>query len=535
MPRNLIVCCDGTGNIWDSDYDTNVVKLTRVLEKSNEQIVFYDPGVGSSNIYPSIGLLNRFKSYTSQLTGLALGGGLYENVGEAYGFLVQHYQPEDRLFFFGFSRGAFTVRSVAGMVNWFGIVRRGAEAMIPTLTRLYFQPEDQRSRSGKRRDDYAKDIRQVFALEGRDAPIHFMGVWDTVCTVGGIPLFKKTMTSAPSVEGKRYHHVRHAVALDEYRDAYQPRLYRDRHLNYDDGDRSMKQLWFTGAHSDVGGSYKEDGLSNCSLRWMLDEAIAKGLRCDRQKVNEIVANPTDLAHDQVYSQPLWALTGLEMRQPPPDELLHDSVKKRRAAGSVVQTCWSPWYRNRWLLGSFAGVLLLVGALKWIKKLACRSEDCPELSRMFVETFLSGNSVSDMLLLLDRRWATSWYAVDYLFILFYTMAICVTIVYLRKALADRTQSGAIHGAAYWAGLVPIWTLIGSDILENALSLWLLYHPTLCTTDGWLCWVLIFFTSLKYFAIGAVLLVLIGWLLYCVRNRKPEPFARGQMDFREKGAT
>ena len=328
MPKNLVICCDGTGNIWDNDYDTNVVKLTRVLVKAGDQVLYYDPGVGTSNIYPSIGWWNRMKSYSNELVGLAFGGGVYENIGEAYGFLVQHYEPGDRLFFFGFSRGAFTVRCVAGMVNLFGIVRRGTEAMIPTLTRIYFQPIERKSKAGKTRKDSAEDIRRVFALEGHDARVYFLGVWDTVCTVGGLPFSKKNITSSASIGGKRYDHVRHAVALDEYREVYLPRLYRDRNVNYDDGTSSIRQLWFAGAHSDVGGSYKEEGLSNCSLKWMLDEAMAKGLHCDAGKVAAIKVDPLGWAHDQAYRQPLWALTGLHTRLLPDDAVLHDSVEAR---------------------------------------------------------------------------------------------------------------------------------------------------------------------------------------------------------------
>ncbi len=249
MSRNLVICCDGTGNIWGNDCDTNVVKLVRLLQKNDEQILFYDPGVGTSDTYPSIGRISRAKARWKELIGLGLGGGIYQNIGQAYGFLVEHYQPGDHVFIFGFSRGAFTARCVAGMVNLFGIVRRGTEALIPSLTRIYFQPIEGIGITGNTRQDYGDDIRAVFTLEGRNARVYFLGVWDTVSTVGGLPGSKKNITSYGTLKGKHYDHVRHAVASHEYRYAYEPRLFTDK--NFDHGHTSLKQLRFAGAHSDV--------------------------------------------------------------------------------------------------------------------------------------------------------------------------------------------------------------------------------------------------------------------------------------------
>lgn len=373
MPRNLVICCDGTGNIWGNDCDTNVVKLTRVLLKTDSQILFYDPGVGTSDTYPSIGAISRAKARGKEILALALGGGIYENIGQAYGFLVEHYQPGDRVFLFGFSRGAFTARCVAGMINLFGIVRRGTEAIIPTLTRIYFLPIEGTGGSGQTRKEYGDDIRAVFTLEGRDARVYFLGVWDTVSTVGGLPGSKQNITSSGTIKEKNYDHVRHAVSSDEYRYSYAPRLFTDGNFNDDQTSTSLKQLRFAGAHSDVGGSYREDGLSNCSLRWMLEEAMQKGLRCNSDKVASIQSDPLGLAHDQVFRRPLWALAGLRTRLGVLNVEPHSSLNIREKAMRTTplpKTDWKALWRNSRALGWMGAMLVMFALVQWLSHWAC---------------------------------------------------------------------------------------------------------------------------------------------------------------------
>lgn len=527
MARNLVVCCDGTGNIWDNDYDTNVVKLTRLLTKSESQILYYDPGVGTSNTYPSIGLGNRIKTFTNEVVGLAFGGGVYENIGEAYGFLVEQYQPGDRIFLFGFSRGAFTVRCLAGMVNLFGITRPGTEPMIPTMTRIYFQPFDKAGKSGKTRESCAEDIRAVFTREGKDARVYFLGVWDTVSTVGGLPLSKKNITSSATIAGKNYDHVRHAVALDEYRQAYAPRLYlgeskkQGKDLNFDSGDKSVKQIWFTGAHSDVGGSYKEEGLSNCSLKWMVEEAIAKGLQCNQERVNAINPDPLALAHDQAFKQPLWALTGLQARKIPMEAVLHDSVKIRHSAvntGSQPATVWKPFLKNRWAIGSHVAVFALLGVLFCLGRQACLSDKCGEFNKMLLDAFIANGSMREVLSGVDRTWMMIRYVADYFFIVAYTSAICCLLVYARRALAERSENPQLHRMAHWGGLIPIWSLISSDVVENAITIRLLAVGTEeVTSHTFLYGLLAAFTGAKLLSMAAIACFFL-WVLYHVWTKK-----------------
>ena len=138
--RNLVVCCDGTGNIWKPGPDkTNVAKLFEVLEKSNSQITYYDPGVGTPDgaLSGDEGGGIPYRETLRRLGGLAWGDGVWTNVAEAYTFLLRNYQHGDRIFLFGFSRGAFTARAVSGLIHMFGLLREGHENLIPSILRVY--------------------------------------------------------------------------------------------------------------------------------------------------------------------------------------------------------------------------------------------------------------------------------------------------------------------------------------------------------------------------------------------------------------
>lgn len=361
-PRNLVICCDGTGNVLGNEHDTNVVKLARLCVNDSEQLVFYDPGVGTASGLPSVDVLEGVQSTLGMISGLAFGRGVYENISQAYEFLVENYRKGDRIFLFGFSRGAFTVRCVSGLVTEYGIVRPSSLPLLPLMVRNFFVPHDQAAEGAppehppaphKRRKPkpeaeqsrraFNEDVRDHFAdADGRAAEIHFIGVWDTVASVGGIRTMEFA-TRLSVLKGKPYRHVRHAVSDGEYRAKYTPRLYvgqtRDKpHGTGRDKDRepSFKQLWFPGVHSDVGGSYKEVGLSDGALSWMLHELRDlkdEGLRfvpdAEQQLRDWPRPDPLAVAHDQALVSPLWALTGLQRRSPPTAAEEHASLRVRR--------------------------------------------------------------------------------------------------------------------------------------------------------------------------------------------------------------
>jgi len=363
--RDLILCCDGTNNtLTGGERDTNVLLLFRELRRmdSPDHLLYYDPGVGSPDELPPTGVRQYLRRKWDRLAGLASGQGVFENIGQAYSFLMREYRAGDRIWLFGFSRGAFTARSVSGMVNLFGIMRREHHVLLPTLLRVYFaraHAGDGPRRRGSRRNRelIARQIRDTFTSpEGRAAAAWFVGVWDTVESVG-MPVLSLQMSATPTIVNKRILHVRHALSLDEHRWPFLPRLYAD--ADFGDprrGDpQSLRQAWFSGVHSDVGGGYPqpEAGLAHAALAWMVDEANTCGLGCPPVAAWQAVSSEP-LAHDALYDTPWWALAGMTARSTiPPGAPV---VTAATAAGRRP----SVWDRRRPLLP--VAVALLACAL-----------------------------------------------------------------------------------------------------------------------------------------------------------------------------
>jgi uncharacterized protein (DUF2235 family) len=371
-PRQIIVCCDGTNNtLTGGSHDTNVLKLAGHLAPEQEnQLVYYDPGVGAPDQMPPLGLLNGLHRKQERIAGLAKGKGVYENIAEAYSFLMENYAPGDEIYIFGFSRGAFTARCVAGMVHTFGIIRADCKPLILTLIRVYFttpgdsQQQDRnwwaawaarRTLKNKAknerlaqdtgmatdnvasadvrtylthkkerkvmREEVAEQVRNSFTTShGRTACTHFVGVWDTVESVG-VPLLSRSITSTGFTRNKDgFRHIRQALSMDEHRLSFEPRLYWDEDYTVDDphdrsNSRSLRQRWFRGVHSDVGGGYDENeaGLSDQAFGWMLAEAIACGLRAPAAAAARRQRAKPRIAHDPCFATPWWGVAGLTVR------------------------------------------------------------------------------------------------------------------------------------------------------------------------------------------------------------------------------
>jgi len=274
--KKLVICCDGTWSRADQGEPTNVVKLAYRVSK-RDQVLFYDQGVGTGNS------LDR-------LFGGAFGHGLADNVFDAYRFLIANYEAGDQIFLFGFSRGAYTVRSLAGMIRKCGILRRDAVEYYTETLRLY--------RDADTHPDHpeAQRHRDVLSVTP-DIPIQFLGVWDTVGALG-IPIrglrwlsrrkyqFHDTELSAA------VRNAAHAVAIDERRAPFTPTLWKPVPKN----GQVVKQLWFPGVHSDVGGGYKETGLSDCTLEWMMGRASEAGLIFD-ESMPRLKADACGPIHD----------------------------------------------------------------------------------------------------------------------------------------------------------------------------------------------------------------------------------------------
>lgn len=339
--RQLVLLCDGTNNnLTGGERDTHVVLLAELLRADPDprRVVWYDPGVGNPADVPGTTLWDKASRLSERVAGLAFGRGVFDNVAEGYRFLMRHWQgPSDRIFVIGFSRGAFTARSIAGLVNRFGILDPQFASLLPTLLHLYFADDSPRVQA------VSRQVSRLFedtASASRRPDIWFVGVWDTVATVGLWPA-ELRIRARPTLTGKRFVHVRQALALDELRAQFKPRAYAE-----DDGPvllaegrmGTVLQRWFRGAHADVGGGYRlgESAVAREPLAWLVAEAVDRGLRLhadgvpldSEHRVSEAVSAlvtritgvPDPVAagaprrlHSQLAGAPLWTLSGLAVR------------------------------------------------------------------------------------------------------------------------------------------------------------------------------------------------------------------------------
>lgn len=260
MGKNIVIFSDGTGQKGGKNTNTNVYKLFNMIEeRTDKQIAFYDPGLGTD---------------WRKITGNIAGRGFSKNILDCYRFLFQHYEAGDDIYLFGFSRGAATVRSLSGFIHLFGILPQSREDLIQEAFKIY------QIRNQMRR--LRKAVEFIDRNHTMWCKIKFLGVFDTVAALG-IPnkffsfLFEPFSRSKfHSFElSKSVIYARHALSIDEERRLFSPVLWAP--LVNDPLPDRMKQVWFSGVHTDVGGGYKEDHLSNISLQWMLREAIDKGL------------------------------------------------------------------------------------------------------------------------------------------------------------------------------------------------------------------------------------------------------------------
>ncbi|MDB5931133.1 MAG: hypothetical protein JWR60_2840 [Polaromonas sp.] len=344
MTRQLIVCCDGTNNnLTGRRNDSNVTQLCELLKpQAQNQLLYYDPGVGNPAELPGTGLFGTLRRHYERLRGLVFGKGIYENIQEAYLFLMNNWRPGDQIFFFGFSRGAFTARSVSGLVAKFGILRPDMQILVPTLLHIYFSDRKEEPKNPKEKevkaefDRMCQQLRELYSRdEAKEAAVWFVGAWDTVESVGA-PLVSRKMTATPTIAHKRFRHVRHAMSLDEYRRTFLPRPYLiEQGYDYALHGQSIRQEWFSGAHCDVGGGYgnSQAGLSRQTLLWMIREAAGCQLRlrpglldAAGQPSPALIADHLDrvstysgkrqkIVHSQLYESPWWALGGQVVRNP----------------------------------------------------------------------------------------------------------------------------------------------------------------------------------------------------------------------------
>lgn len=268
--KRIVICCDGTWNRPENQNVTNIEKIARTVETDAAltdgvpQLVHYIKGVGTGWYW------------FDRMLGGAFGLGLFGNVTDAYRFLALNYspgrpgEPGDEIYVLGFSRGAYTARSLVGMIGRVGLLT--SEALIknklPEAVDRYRRAQPPAGEFGSSDEEFKRDF-------CHNPKIRFLGVFDTVGALGAPgAIFNRhkfhDVRLSPAVSC-----ARQALAIDERRLKFEPSLWEDDGAG-GQNDR-VKQVWFEGVHSDVGGGYGETGLSDTTLLWMVREANAQGL------------------------------------------------------------------------------------------------------------------------------------------------------------------------------------------------------------------------------------------------------------------
>ena len=328
--KNIVICCDGTGNKFIDRPDpkksnSNVVKLYTTLRIHSDQVGYYHPGVGTADDPRARG---RLESWWSRIKGLAFAAGFKDNISDAYHYLVETYDDGDCVYLIGFSRGAYTVRALAGLLDGYGLLCKGNEGHLPYAWNEYVRQHDDRAQSKVVSNPRFKE---TFSRKG--FRIHFVGIWDTVSSVGWIntPLRLFSVAQNPTVRIGR-----HAISIDERRCFYRDNLWEkatDKQLasvaSEDDPypTQDLLQVWFPGVHSDVGGSYSQhsSGLSNGALQWLVEQAEAAGAEIKPHMKQLVLGDevcPLPKEPDEVKR--VEALRDLYLK--PTKTLVHQSMK-----------------------------------------------------------------------------------------------------------------------------------------------------------------------------------------------------------------
>ncbi len=284
--KKIIICCDGTWNEPDQKSNkfnvrkpTNITKISRGIKTTSSdgksQVCFYDTGVGTGNFW-------------DKYLGGGTGQGLERNIMEAYRFLVNNYHKGDEIFMFGFSRGAYTVRSLTGLISLIGLLPKNNDYWFPEGFDLYREKSD---------GDESKIQKYRNKNNTIDISIKFLGVFDTVGSLG-IPVgYLKEI----SRRKHKFHDVKvssivdnayQALAIDEHRKAFKPAIWKSTKSN-----QFLEQVWFPGVHTNIGGGYDDDGLANSALNWMVEKAEEHGLRFDHQYLKHFKPFPVDTLYE----------------------------------------------------------------------------------------------------------------------------------------------------------------------------------------------------------------------------------------------
>ena len=323
MSKNIVILADGTGQKGGVKYNTNVYKIFNIIEdRTKEQIVYYDPGLGTSGV-----------KLIKQATGL----GISRNIKDCYEFIFEHFESGDQIYLIGFSRGAATVRSLSAFIHHFGILPKSRPDLIKQAYKIY-----RIKNKTKLKERAEKFMNKHHTMWTR---IKFLGCFDTVDALG-FPI-KTVSALLNKIEFFRHNfhdfklsesveHAYHALAVDDKRKTFHPVLWKSDLKDY----QSLEQVWFPGMHTDVGGGYKEHHLSDLSLIWMCRKAVGCGLRIYDPERITINPDPGGVMHD---SRGEWwkKIYRKEVRTWPSNRsdipFVHESVLQR------AEVCeYQPW-------------------------------------------------------------------------------------------------------------------------------------------------------------------------------------------------
>ena len=285
MSKRIIFCADGTWN--DAATNTNVYKIFKAMNFSAEQYPIYDDGVGSDG------------NTLLRLLGGAFGEGLDQKIRDGYTRISHLYEKGDSVFVFGFSRGAYVARSLAGMIANCGLPTQNVD---DNLTDLAFQAYRQHDMA--QRQQLLNQLKQKYAID--NAGITMVGVWDTVGSLGIPAIFGGIDLSRYSFLDTQLHpcikNAYHAVSIDERRSEFPATLWTGQPTP----GQTIEQVYFTGVHCDVGGGYPETGLSDITLGWMMSKAKALGVDFDPAVYQQYANIDAKHALDQKHES--WSVT-----------------------------------------------------------------------------------------------------------------------------------------------------------------------------------------------------------------------------------
>ncbi len=310
MAKNIVLLFDGTRNQPGMNKDTNILKMYNMLENDPaKQLVFYIKGIATET------------SKALSFFQLVTGAGIPRNIKRGYRLIVEHYQPGDQIFLYGFSRGAYTARSLAGMLEAVGILHQARTDLINEAFENY---------SGFKDSKVPKDFK---AEHSREGPVHLIGVFDTVESLLAKIIFSTVLTSWGTKMGfHRFHNVKlssekthafQALALDDARiRTFKPVLWDE------ENSHRIQQVWFSGSHKDIGGPGLTPGVAEIALKWMLAVSITNGLLVRPASFSNLHPNPTGKLR--------WT-DGTGRRKIDKAYLFHESVRVRTLADPNYST------------------------------------------------------------------------------------------------------------------------------------------------------------------------------------------------------